>query len=73
MIEDHYLDSFVTTMVEEPTTNARRFKFKKNQEKEKRIIYDLVKENIMSMISLLKTVNECFATLSNLYEKKDPT
>ena len=54
ILEEHDLDSFVATMIEEPTTNARRTNYKKNQEKEKRIIYDSVKDNLMSMITPLK-------------------
>ena len=47
--------------------------FEKNQAKEKRIIYDSMKDNLMSVITPLKTTNECFDTLMNLYEKKAPT
>ena len=32
-----------------------------------------MKDNLMSMITPLKTTKECFDTLTNLYEKKDPT
>ena len=40
ILEVHDLDSFVTSMIEEPITNARRKNYKKNQAKLKRIIYD---------------------------------
>ena len=60
-------------MIEEPATNAGRTNYKKNQEKEKRIMYDSVKDNLMSVITPLKTTTEFFDTLTNLYEKKDPT
>ena len=36
-------------------------------------MYDSMKDNLMSMITPLKTTKECFETLTNLYEKKDPT
>ena len=55
ILEDHDLDSFVTTMIEEPTTNLGRTNYKKNQAKTKRIIYDSVKDNLMSLITPLKT------------------
>ena len=44
-----------------------------NKTKEKWIIYDSLKDNLMSMINPLKTTKECFYTLTNLYEKKAPT
>ena len=71
--EEHDIDSFVTSMMEEPTTNAGRTNYKKNQEREKRIIYDCVKDNLMSLITPLKKTTECFDTLTNIYEKKAPT
>ena len=73
ILEEHDLESFVTYAIEEPTTNAGRTNYKKNQAKAKRIIYDSVKDNLMSVITPLKTTKECFDTLMNLYEKKDPT
>ena len=62
ILEEHDLDSFATTMVEEPTTNERRIKFNKNKANSKHLIFDLVKENIISMIIPLKTARECFDT-----------
>ena len=47
ILEEHDLDNFVFNTVEDPTTNAGRTAFKKNQGKEKRIIFDSVKVNIM--------------------------
>ena len=73
ILEEHDLDSFVTSVIKDPTTNARRKNYKKNQAKEKRIIYDSVKDNLMSVITPLKTAKECFETITNLYEKKFPT
>ena len=73
IIEEHDLDSFVTSVIEEPTTNAGSTNFKMNQAKVKQIIYDSMKDNLMSVITPLKTAKECFDTLTNLYEKKDPT
>ena len=60
ILEKHYLDTFVTTVIEEPTINAGRTNYKKNQAKAKRIIYDSVKDNLMSLITPLKSKNECF-------------
>ena len=36
-------------------------------------MYDSMNDNLMSVITPLKTANECFETLTNLYEKKAPT
>ena len=57
-------------MVEKTTSNARCINFKKNQAKAKQRIYDLVKDNLMPGITSFKITNECFDTLTNLYEKK---
>ena len=73
ILEEHDLDEYVSNVVEGPTTNARCTAFKKNQAKAKRIIYDSVKNNLMSVITPLKTVKECFDTLTKLYEKKAPS
>ena len=72
ILEEHDLDSSVTYVIEEPTSNAGRTNYKKNQAKEKWIIYDSVKDNLMSVITPLKTEKEFFDTLTNLYEKKAP-
>ena len=66
ILKEHDLDSFVTTMIEETTINVGRTNYKKNQAKEKRIIHDSVKDNLMSVITPLKTTTECFDTLTNL-------
>ena len=60
-------------MIEEPTTSAGRTNYKKNQEKEMKIIYDSMKDNLMMMITPLKTIKEYFDTLTNIYENKAPT
>ena len=70
ILEENDIDHYVTTIVAEPTTNAGRASFKRNQAKARRIIYDSVKEHIMSIITPLKTTKECFDTLVKLYETK---
>jgi hypothetical protein len=67
IFQENDLDSFVTSVVEEPNSNVGRENFNKNQEKEKRIIFYLVKDSIMHVIVPLNTVKECFDTLTNLY------
>ena len=70
ILEEHDLDGYVSKVVEEPTSNAGRTTFKKNQAKTKHIIYDSMKDNLMHVITPLKTTKECFDTLRKLYEKK---
>ena len=72
ILEEHDLDGFVSNVVEDPTTNVGCTSSKKNQSKSKRIVYNLVKDNLMLLVSPLKTTKECFDTLTNLYEKKAP-
>jgi hypothetical protein len=59
--------------MEEPTSNARRSTYKKRQAKAKRVIFYLVKDNMMHLIAHLRTTKECFDALANLYEKTTPT
>ena len=56
----------MTSVVEEPSSNAGRTAYKKNQEKARRIIYDSVKVNLMPVITPLKTTKEYFDTLWRL-------
>ena len=70
ILEENNLDSYVSIVEEDPTTNEGRINFKKNQEKAKRIIFDSIKDYLMSMIILLKTAKECFNTLTNIFKKK---
>jgi hypothetical protein len=73
ILQEHELEQYVTTVVEEPTTNAGRVAFKKSQAKAKRIIFDLVKDSIMPTMTSLMTTKDCMDTLVNLYEKQAPS
>ena len=70
ILQEHDLDSFFTTMEEDPTNNEYKIKFKKNKEKAYHTIFDLVKDKLMSMTILLNTTRESFDTLTNLFKKK---
>jgi hypothetical protein len=63
----------VTTVVEEPTTNAGKTAFRKSQAKAKRIIFDSVKDSIMPTMTSLMTAKDCMDTLVNRYEKQTPS
>ena len=65
-MEEHDLDGYVSSVVKEPTRKVVRNDFKKNQSKAKRIIYDFVKDNFMSIIIPLNPAKECFNNLTNL-------
>ena len=55
ILEDHDLDGYVSSVVEDPTTNVGHTYYQNNQAKEKRIIYDSVKDNLMLVITPLNT------------------
>jgi hypothetical protein len=73
ILEEGDLDELVTRVMEEPTSNVGRATYKKRQAKAKRVIFDLVKDNMMPLIAHLRTTKECFDALANLYVKKAPT
>lgn len=62
LLEEHELYHFVTSVVEEPSSNAVRATFKRNQAKVRRIIFDSIKDNMMTILAPLKTGKECFDT-----------
>jgi hypothetical protein len=70
---EHELEQYVTTVMEEPTSNVERAAFRKSQAKAKRIIFDSDKDKIMPAMTLLMTAKDCMDTLVNLYEKQAPT
>jgi hypothetical protein len=65
------LDELVTRVIEESTSNTGRATYKRHA-KAKRVIFDLVKDNMMFIIGYLRTTKECFDALANIYEKKAP-
>jgi hypothetical protein len=69
MLQEHDLEQYVTTEVEEPTNNVGITTFRKSQSKAKRIIFDSVKDNIIPAMTSLMTAKDCMDTLVNLYEK----
>ena len=72
ILQEHDLEQYVTTMVEEPTNNVGRMTFIKSQEKSKWIIFDSVKDSIIPAMTSLMTAKDCMDTLVNLYDKKAP-
>jgi hypothetical protein len=72
ILQEHDLEQYVTTVVEEPTNNVGRAAFRKSQEKAKQIIFDSIKDNIIPAMTSLMTTKDCMDTLVNRYEKQDP-
>jgi hypothetical protein len=73
ILQEHDLEQYVTTVVEEPMNNVGRATFRKSQEKAKQIIFDSVKESIMPAMTSLMTTKDCMDTLVSLYEKQAPS
>ena len=69
ILQELELDQSVTAVMEEPASNAGRAAFWRNQAKAKRVIFDSVKDNVMSVLTSLMTAKDCYDTLRNLYEK----
>jgi len=72
ILQEHDLEQYVTTVVEEPTTNAGRAAFRKSQAKAKQIIFDSVKDSVMPAMTSLMTAKDRKDTWVNLYEKQAP-
>jgi hypothetical protein len=79
ILQEHDLEKYVTIVVEEPMNNAGRTTFRKSQAKAKQIIFDSVKDNIMTAMTSLMTTKvsmttkDYMDTLVNLYEKQAPS
>jgi peptidyl-tRNA hydrolase len=73
ILQEHDLEQYVTTVMDEPMSNAERAAFRKSQAKAKRIIFHSVKNSIMPTMTLLMTAKDCMDTLINLYEKQAPS
>jgi hypothetical protein len=73
ILQEHDLEKYVTTLVEEPMNNEGRMTFRTSQEKAKRIIFDSVKDNIIHAMTSLMNSKDYMDTLVNLYEKQGPS
>ena len=67
------LDDLVTRDLEEPTTGAAKSAFRKKQAKAKRLIFESIKDNMMSLLQCLATAKECMVALSKLYDTDAPS
>jgi hypothetical protein len=67
------LDDLVTRNLEEPIVVTTRVAYKKKQAKSKRLIFESIKDNMMSLVQSLSTTKECLDTLSKPYDVDAPS
>ena len=63
ILQEHDLEQYLTTMVEEAMNNVGRVAFRKSQTKAKQIIFDSVKDSIKPTMTSLMTAKDCMDTL----------
>jgi hypothetical protein len=71
ILDENDLLEHVTVGVPEPDEEEQKTKHKKNEKKEKRIVSDSVKDQLIPHIFELQTVKQIYEALSRLYESKD--
>ena len=54
ILDENDLDDIVLNFTKEPKTNAGRLSYKRKQGKDRRVIYDSIKEELMPNITSLK-------------------
>ena len=67
------LDDLVTRDLEEPTSSAGKSVFRKKQDKEKRLIFESIKDSMMPLLQPLSTTKECMDALSKLFDTNAPS
>lgn len=72
-MEENNLDDYVAMAIPEPTDDNGKEAYKKNQAKEKRILFDSMKDHLITIITQLKTAKECYDSLTSLFETKNPS
>ena len=71
VLEENELDSYISGEVPAPEGDEAKALHKKNLIKAKRIIVDSTKDHIIPRVSSLKTPQEMFDALTNLFEGKN--
>jgi len=71
ILEENDLEGFIEEEVIEPEGDEAKAKYKKNMVKEKRIIVDSIKDNLIPHVSSMKTPKQMFDALSRLFEGKN--
>lgn len=73
LLEEKNIDDYVARVISNHTDVNRKEAYKKNQAKENIILFDLVKDHFIPIISQLKTVKECYDALTSLFKMKNPS
>jgi hypothetical protein len=71
ILDENDLLDHVTVGVPELDEEEQKTKHKKNEKKAKRIVSDLVKDQLIPHISELQIARQMYEALSRLYESKD--
>jgi hypothetical protein len=71
ILDENVVQNYVKQNVSEPTSDEEKAKHKNNEEKDKRILIDSVKDHLIPHIVELKTSKEMFDTLVGLFESKN--
>ena len=71
VLEENDLEGFIKEEVAEPEEDEAKAKHKKDRIKDKTIIADSIKDNLISQLSSRRTPKEMFDALSNLFEGRD--
>ena len=73
ILEENDLEGFIKEEVSELEEYEAKAKYKKDMIKDKRIIYDSIKYNLIPQVSSMRTPKEMFDALSNLFEGRNIT
>ena len=71
ILEENDLSNFIKEVVPEPEEDEAREKYKKDMIRAKRIIVDLIKDNLIPQVSSKDTPKEMFDSLSGMYEGRN--
>ena len=69
ILQELDLVHFVTSEPNEPFTEEEKVTFRKSQARARRIIFDSVKDSVMTVMTSLMSPKQCMDALTQLYEK----
>ena len=71
ILEEKYLDQYITEKFPEPVGDEAKATHKKNLVKAKRIIADSIKDHLIPHVSSFKTPKEVYDALTKMFEGKN--
>ena len=71
ILEENDLEGFIKEEVAEPREDEAKDKHKKDMIKDKTILAEYIKDNLISQLSPRRTPKEMFDALSNLFEGRN--